>query len=421
MAETPIRVLPATDPARYVATDRIVWFEEATGEAAQDVLEGVPEKHRFAAEIDGIDPAYYAGVYGVRPFVLAAPGGLDGSTRRVAVAGLTWVGVHPDQRRRGVLTALMRHHLEQTLAEGVAVSALNASEPQIYGRFGYGMASTSSVVTLSRGTTLTAPHLDGAAGDLTTQLATVTDAGMAPRLRACDETVAETEPGTIVFDDGVYRRFVRPSPESLRDKEPTRVLFARRAGADVGMAVFRRAHKWERGRPGGELEVSFLGGDPAARLALLRRLVDFDLMGSVKVAVGADDPLWHWVTGPRSVGEADGRDNLWLRLIDLPAALASRGYEADCDVVVEVTDDWLPRNAGRWRLSVAKGEATVVPTDAEPETTLDIAVLGAAWLGSTNLVARHRAGLIAEARPGAIRKLWRSLRTEVGPAHSSGF
>ncbi|MFZ0158672.1 MAG: GNAT family N-acetyltransferase [Kineosporiaceae bacterium] len=421
MSETLIRVGHATDPDRFLATDRIVWFEEATDESPQDALEGVPVDQRFAAEIEGADPAYYAGVYGVRPLTLTVPGGTRHDARRVPVAGLTWVGVHPDQRRRGVLTALMRHHLDRTLADGVAVSALHCSEPEIYGRYGYGMATTQSVVTLGRGTALTAPRLDAAAAELTTQLATISDRGMARRLRECDEAIAETELGTIVFAEGYYRRVVRPTPQSLRDKEPLRVLFAGRNGRDVGMALFRRTHKWERGRPGGELEVSFLGGDPAARLALLRRLVDFDLMGSVKVAVGIDDPLWHWITGPRSTSDSHVRDSLWVRLVDLPAALVSRGYEADCDVVVEVTDAWLPRNAGRWRLTVSTGEATVAPTDADPDTALDIAVLGAAWLGSTNLAAMHRAGQVSEKRPGAIRELWRALRTDVASGPSAGF
>lgn len=416
-----IRVGPATDPDRFVGTDHIVWFDEVTAEPVGDQLEGVPVDQRFAAEVEGGDPACYAGVYGVRPLVLSVPGGLDAAPRRLPVAGLTWVGVHPDQRRRGVLTAMMRHHLEQTLAEGVAVSALHASEPVIYGRYGYGIALTTTSVTLGRGTELIAPHLDAEAARLTTRLATKTDPGMAGRLHDCDELVARTEPGTIVFDDGVYRHFVRPRPERERDKEPLRLLFAMRDGLDVGVAAFRRTHKWEHGRPAGELEVSFLVGAPAARLVLLRRLVDFDLMAGVKLQVGVEDPLLHWVCGPRAAGAGHAGDNMWLRLIDLPVAMAARGYEADCDVVLDVGDRWLPRNAGRWRLSVKEGEATAVPTDNPPEVTLDVAALSAAWLGSSNLAAMHRAGLVAEQRPGAVRELWRALRTDVASGRAAGF
>ena len=71
------------------------------------------------------------------------------------------------------------------------------------------------------------------------------------------------------------------------------MLFATRDGVDVGLAAFRRTHKWEQHRPNGTLEVQALIGDPAARLALLRRLVDFDLVGTVKLPeMALDDPVW---------------------------------------------------------------------------------------------------------------------------------
>ena len=124
-------------------------------------LRGVPEDQRFAAEVVGsdVDPTTYAGIYGVRPMQLSVPDG-TGAGRVVPVAGLTWVGVHPDHRRRGLLTAMMRHHFEQTRREGVHLSALHASEPGIYGRHGYGLASLELEVEVGRGTTFTAPHLE---------------------------------------------------------------------------------------------------------------------------------------------------------------------------------------------------------------------------------------------------------------------
>ena len=90
--------------------------------------------------------------------------------RLVPMAGLTWVGVHPDHRRRGVLTAMMRHHVEQTHREGVALSGLHASEPVIYGRYGYGLASQSATLSVGRGTTFNAPGLDDAAAAIETRL-----------------------------------------------------------------------------------------------------------------------------------------------------------------------------------------------------------------------------------------------------------
>jgi GNAT superfamily N-acetyltransferase len=421
MNENRIHVGRASDAERYLATDHIVWFGEVPAASTEDQLVGIPEEQRFAADLDGADPGAYPGIYGVFPLTLAIPAPRS-ALRQVPCAGLTWVAVHPDHRRKGVLTAMLRHHLEQVHEEtGTFVSALHASEPAIYGRFGYGLASLELEVSLGRGTTLSAPHLDEAAGTVTTQLATVSDRDVPKRMRECHLGTAEL--GSVVGDSGYYTRVCTQLPEHLRDKEPWRVLFARREGVDVGFAMFRREHKWERARPAGELTVWALLGDPAARLALLRRLVDFDLMGTVKIGtVGAEDPMLSWVGGPRGSADVATYDSLWVRLVDLPQALQARSWSAPCDVVAEVADTVAPWNDGRWRVRADEtGEATVERTDAEADVRLDVAALGAAYLGGGNLVALQRAGFVLERRRGAVAELWRAMRTDVAPTAAVGF
>ncbi|QBR93921.1 GNAT family N-acetyltransferase [Nocardioides euryhalodurans] len=421
MTTSDVRVDRATDDERYLATDEVVWFDEPGSLPAADELAGVPADQRFAAEVPDADPATYAGIYGVRPLQLAVPGG-EGA-RLVPCAGLTWVGVHPDQRRRGVLTAMLRHHVEQTHREGVAISALHASEAAIYGRHGWGVASLTFAVSLGRGTELKAPGLDEEAAALRTRMAGLADPGIAERLRECELRVAVGEPGMVVGELGFFEAIVihQREPRATRDKEPMRFLFAQRDGVDVGHAAFRREHKWEQGRPGGKLEVFAVVGAPATRLALLRRLVDFDLMASVKVPeVGVDDPLWQWI-GPRSASDVETTDNLWLRIVDLPAALPLRSYVGDCDVVVEVDDPAAPWQAGRWRIVTRGGEGSATRTDADADASLPVAALGSAYLGGTNLVAMLRAGVLSEHRPGAIGELWRAFRTDLAPTPASGF
>jgi len=421
MTESRIRVDRTTDAQRYLATDQTVWFGEVSTLPTEVQLVGVPEDQRFAAEIEGSDTGTYPGVYGVFPMSLSVPG-LQGTTRQVPCAGLTWVGVHPDHRRKGVLSAMMRHHLEQVHAEpGTHVSALHASEPAIYGRYGYGLASMELDVHLSRGTKLTAPHLEHAAAELTTELATVSDADVPKRMRECHLRGAEL--GAVVGEPGYYTRVCTQHPEHLRDKEPLRVLFARRDGEDVGFALFRRKHNWEHGRPAGELWVWSVIGETVARLVLLRRLVDFDLIGTVKVGgVGSDDPLLHWAGGPRATADVATYDSLWVRLVDLPGALQDRAWNAACDLVVEVADSSAPWNDGRWRIHAnTAGEASVARTDVDADVRLRAEHLGAAYLGGGNLVTMQRAGLVEERRPGAVAELWRAMRTEVAPSAAVGF
>jgi predicted acetyltransferase len=418
-----IRIERATDVERYRASDDLVWFHGRHEVDTRVALQGVPDDQRFAAEVVGtdVDPATYAGIYGVRPMQLSVPDGA-GHGRAVPVAGITWVGVHPDHRRRGLLSAMLKHHFEQTRGEGVALSALHASEPGIYGRHGYGLASLELEVTLGRGTTLTAPHLEDEAAGITTHLRTVDDPGMGERRRAIDLDLMATSVGTIVGTSEFYAELSLVWPNEVHDSEPPRILFATRDGQDVGYVLFKRKHKWPNSRPAGEVDVFNLSGGPAARLALLRRVTDLDLSGSVTVdGVASSDPLLSWVQGPRGFGDVKPFDSLWLRLVDLPAALAARGYEADCDVTVEVTDEQAPWNAGRWRLRVKDGVGEATPTDDESQVALPIAAFGAAYLGGTHLAELHRAGVIAEHDPGAVRELSRAFRTDVGPYSARGF
>lgn len=421
VTENRIRVGPTTDSRRFLETDLLAWFAERSTATVEEQLAGLPEDQLFAADVDGSDAGTYAGVYGVFPLTLAVPGPDDG-VGHVPCAGLTWVGVHPDHRRQGVLSAMMRHHLEQVhQEESTYVSALHASEPAIYGRYGYGLASLELEVGLSRGTKLTAPHLEAAAGEITTHWAETSDPATPKRLRECH--LATTEVGTVVGEEGYYYRICHPLAEQLRGKEPWRVLFARRDGADVGFTMFQRTHKWEQARPSGDLSVWAVVGDLGARLALVRRLVDFDLIGTVKLnGVGTDDPVLAWAGGPRATAEVQTYDGLWIRLVDLREALQARAWSAPCDVVVDVADSSAPWNAGVWRIRAgADGKALVERSDAEPDLALGVDALGGAYLGGGNLVALHRAGLLAEHRRGAVAELWRAMRTTVAPAAAVGF
>jgi GNAT superfamily N-acetyltransferase len=418
-----IRVDRATDPAKFLASDKLVWFDGLGSDPLEIQVRGVPEDQRFAAEVVGSDPdpATYPGIYGVRPMELSVPDGA-GAGRVVPVAGLTWVGVHPDHRRRGLLTAMLRHHFEQTRREGGHLSALHASEPGIYGRHGYGLASLELEMEVGRGTTFTAPHLDDEAGAITTRLGTVTDEGIPERRRSIDLDLLPTNVGTIVGNREFYADMSHVTPEEIRESEPPRMMVAVRDGRDVGYVTLKRTHKWPNSRPAAEVEVRQLAGAPAARLALLRRVVDLDLAGTVKLnGIAPGDPILSWVDGPRGIGSINPVDSLWLRLVDLPEAVAARGYEADCDVVVDVTDGSAPWNAGTWRIRVKDGTGEATRSEDDAEVELPVSALGAAYLGGANLAEQHRAGVICEHRPGAVRDLWRAFRTDLGPYAARGF
>ena len=110
-----IDVRPSEDADKYLATDQLVWFGEVTDADSEHLRLGLPEGQRFVVDLPDGPEDHHSGIYGVRPMEMSLPGGAV-----VPIAGLTWVGVHPDSRRRGVLAAMMTDHLTRTLRRGLA-------------------------------------------------------------------------------------------------------------------------------------------------------------------------------------------------------------------------------------------------------------------------------------------------------------
>ena len=120
-----------------------------------------------------------------------------------------------------------------------------------------------------------------------------------------------------------------------------------------------------------------------------------------------DEPLLWLVNEPRRLG-AELSDALWVRLVDVPAALAARRYATDIDVVVEVTDELLPENAGRWRLVGGPSGAECTASTAPARLACDVRALGELYLGGAGLGALAAAGRVRELVPGTV--------AAVGPA-----
>jgi predicted acetyltransferase len=117
----------------------------------------------------------------------------------------------------------------------------------------------------------------------------------------------------------------------------------------------------------------------------------------------------------------DLRDGLWLRLVDLPAALEGRAYDADGAVVFEVRDEFCPWNAGRWRLAVEGGRARIARTDASTDLALDISGLGATYLGGVTFAQLARAGEVEELASGGLARAGRIFRADIAPWCADGF
>jgi len=136
-----------------------------------------------------------------------------------------------------------------------------------------------------------------------------------------------------------------------------------------------------------------------------------------------DDPLLDQLADPRRTRQRL-TDGLWVRIVDLPAALAGRRYSAPVDAVLEVRDALVPSNAGRWRLATTGADTdgtglaascAAAEPGAAPDVTLDVTEVGAAYLGGTTLAELAGAGLVTEGRPGALRRLSTALSWAPAP------
>lgn len=314
----------------------------------------------------------------------------------------------------------MRRQLDDVRAGGEPLAVLTASDPAIYGRFGYGTAAYSMSVEID--TTRVRLSVPPGTDDIRLRLVDPRKA-----LADCERVYAALvagRPGMPARQPG-WELLSLLDPESDRKgASPLKCVVAERAdGEVVGYARYRVTPDWELAGSDGKVQVVDLDAlDPAAYAALWRYVFSVDLTWSVRAHKRpADDALLHLVTDVRR-SRALLRDSLHVRLVDLPAALAARTYGAPLDVVLEVEDTFCPWNAGRWRLFAgADGAAVCTRTEDPADLELSVRELGAAYLGGTTLHSLASAGLVREVRAGALAAASRAFAGDVAPWLPHGF
>jgi predicted acetyltransferase len=363
----------------------------------------------------------YAAIHGSYAFSMPVPGGA------VPCSGLTWVSTRPDERRRGLLGAMIDAHFERSLGRGEPISALYAAEPAIYGRFGYGSAADDVRLTLPRRAALR--DVPGSAA-LTVRLDTVDAARHDALVHDVHAAASAHRPGAVTRSTPELRaRFLADPPAWRNGAEAQRLLSVHTAdGEPRAYALFRRKEDWGPAGPQTKVNVSEVAAlDAAATHRLWTALLDLDLTATVESPMlPADDPLLNLLLDARR-GAPRLTDNVWVRLLDLPTALEGRRYSAPLDVVLDVTDARLPANAGRWRLTTGDRDAAgawaarVTRTDDDADLALDVRELGAAYLGGRSLDAFARAALVEERSPGAVAQAAAAFAWAVAPGCSWVF
>ncbi|MFF3858336.1 GNAT family N-acetyltransferase [Streptomyces sp. NPDC002209] len=355
------------------------------------------------------------GSAGAFSFRLSVPGGA-----LVPAAGVTTVGVSPTHRRRGVLTSMMRRQLDDIRAGGEPIAVLTASDPAIYGRFGYGTATYSMAVDIDT----TRVRLSVPAGTDGVRLRLVDPQKALPDCERVYAGLVAGRPGMPARQPGWERQGLLDPPTMRGGASPLKCVVAEGADGEVlGYARYRVKPDWDQSGSDGTVSVLQVEAlEPAAYAALWRYFFGIDLTWRVQ-AYGrpVDDPVLHLVSDIRRI-QARQRDALHVRLVDLPAALRARAYGTGLDVVMQVEDAFCPWNEGRWRLTAeAGGPVTCTRSDEPAELELSVRELGSAYLGGVALTALAAAGLVRELRPGALAEASRAFAGDVAPWLPHGF
>jgi predicted acetyltransferase len=253
---------------------------------------------------------------------------------------------------------------------------------------------------MTREITLPAPAIEGYDGTLRL----VKPAEAAGQLAEIYDRVRPLKTAWSNRDDRWWRHTIE-DPESQRHgaTELHCVVHDTPSGP-TGYALWRVNEGWKSGYgPDGTTKIrEVVAADLATYQALWRFLLTIDLTRNAQtIYLALDEPLLHLVDEPRRLGLrlADG---LWVRLVDLPAALAARRYVCPIDLVIEVTDKQLPRNEGRWRLTAGPEAAICTRTEDSADLSCTVLELATAYLGGVALAALAAAGRVREFTPGAV-------------------
>ncbi|HEY2313942.1 MAG TPA: GNAT family N-acetyltransferase [Streptosporangiaceae bacterium] len=415
--------MSASYPIRPITPDEFEAFGAVPGQAfleewpaeAREIERQVTEFDRTIAAFDG---AQIVGTAGAYTFRLTVPGGTADA------AGISSVSVLPSHRRRGILTDMMRHLIMDARQRGEAMAILFASESGIYGRFGYGVATWHQRIRIARGDGRLAV---GAAGPELKE----------PRLRFTGPAEARADllrvfdaalpgrPGMLARNDSWWNVLLSDPPTTRDGMSPLRCVVAEDDAGPRGYTLYRTQPSWTDGLADGTLRLrELIALDPAAAAALWADMFSRDLVGQVIApSRPVDDPLLAMLADPRRAQPLVS-DALWVRLIDLPAAMRQRSYASPVDIVLDVVDPLLPDNAGRWRLTSGgpdDGSPQCERSTAPADLLMATHALGAGYLGGASFGQLAAAGHISELTPGALTRLAAAMSWDPRPWCSMMF
>ncbi|KES07621.1 hypothetical protein BU52_09145 [Streptomyces toyocaensis] len=334
----------------------------------------------------------------------------------VPADAVTNVTVAPTHRRRGLLTRMMERDLAAAKERGDVVATLIAAEYPIYGRYGFGPATSTTEWTIDVPRTGLDPRRSGPEDGGRIDLVDAEDVRrLGPGLH---ERLRRAQPGAVSRDELWWRITTGAVRFHSTFHEPYYAVYRSAGGEVEGMAAYTADDHWgDAKQPLNTARVKWLiGVTPAAERALWHYLCSVDWVVKVKSGWRApDDLLPHFLPDPRAAAVTTQADWLWVRILDVERALGARTYGAAGSLVLEVTDGG-GLSGGRYRLQAsADGAGSCARTTERADLTLDVAELAVLWLGDESAVRLAALGRVREERAGAARQADALLRTSRRP------
>ena len=368
----------------------------------------ITEFDRTLAFFDGPEMVATAGIFS---YEMTVPGGT------LPCGGVTRVSVLSTHRRQGLLTAMMRRQLDDMHERGEPLAALYASEAPIYGRFGYGLATYQASVEIERSHAAFAKEVSG-----TGRLAMVdVPTAVGPFTRVWEQA-RRNQPGMLGLDERWMRNQLADLELNREGASPHYRVLYQTDDNPSGFAIYRIKLAWDASGPNGSLRLEMLVAATAeAYAALWRHVLDVDLMARVSAEMRpVDEPLRFLLADSRQP-KTRIEDGLWLRLVDVPPALAGRRYAAEGSLRLRVRDAFCPWNDGQFELQGGPDNAECRRHDANPDLAIDVADLAAVYLGGNRFRTLMQAGRVEELQKGAAARADAMFATDRAPWCPSHF
>ncbi len=346
--------------------------------------------------------------------------GVDGTTTSIASDALTAVTVAATHRRRGLLTKMLTESLHEAKDRGDAVSILIAAEWRIYGRFGYAPATWAAEFSYHTRRAGAAMQPGG-----TGFVRQVEPDELIEHAEAIYDRERAQLPGGINRGGTWWsRRLGMNGFAPMPDNRGTWILHESDDGPD-GFLGWRPGREFSLTGVLGSVKVlEFAAASPTAYRNLFAYLSGMDAIDEVLLGERPIDEPARWLIGDgRALTQTEVVDDLWLRILDVPAALEARGYAAPGRLVLEIVDAEVGGfAAGRYVLDADEsGAATCTPTSENPDLTVGQRTLASAYLGGHTVRALAVSGTVDEHAPRALARLDAMLATPRPPYNGTGF